>query len=109
MKYNVGENLQSSSAPCVLTARPTATGEKRCTSFYHRPRPRVGANVRSLVIVNRSMFCEIILRWTNRFSIGLSGTRLRLVKTQETIGLPLNVQQRSFLIQLPFRYLTGAW
>jgi hypothetical protein len=29
-----------------LTARPTATGEKRRTSVHHLPRPRVAANVR---------------------------------------------------------------
>ena len=31
----------------ALTARPTATGEKRRTLLNHHPRPRVAANVRA--------------------------------------------------------------
>src|SRR5205809_4234916 len=60
-----------------LTARPTATGEKRCTSDFHTPRPRVGANVsrQQGAVMNR-----ILIALLAAVSTAVMSEELRIVR-----------------------------
>src|SRR6058998_538549 len=46
-----------------LTARPTATGEKRRTLANHLPRPRVSANVRYVLEMSEPIHRSPVLWW----------------------------------------------